>query len=568
MAAVVTLAGTVYGNFILERGDSFSIGRSLQAELSVDDLRISRRHCRIEYGARGLEVRDLRSANGTYVNGRRVEAALLRPGDRLTLGSAELDVSVSYPAEDPLDQEHLCEQCGRSISLMTFAEGDVVQLERSRFVCPQCREESATPEFSLVELDVIACLAREGFEVLEKLSVSGVVPIYRARKVSLGQIVAIKALPLSTLVSRKKVGRFAQEARVQARLRHRNIVSIYDVRQTRDLVYIVMELIEGETLLQLIERSGSPLTVKDTIRCGYQVARALSHAGERGIVHRDVKPSNVMIGSDRDAKLIDFGLGKNLRDVALSITSDGETLGTLGYMAPEQLGGAKGADHRADIYGLGATLYHCLTGRAPFASLGFGALRAAQEQGPALDLLSGVPLNLVTVVARCLRPDPEERPPSAEALMRELEQITGEITGIAANASNVEFLLRIQDEEADLLQTWRSSVKRASSFQGTFSEHELIEFLQMVEFNQKTGTLRVRSPMTRGTVYVARGVVVAAEAQSPAGLAADEAAFALLLSLRAGEFEFSSASPPQMRCRVRISPTILEALRIRDEGQA
>ncbi|MBL4848944.1 MAG: protein kinase [Planctomycetes bacterium] len=565
--AVVTLAGAVYGNFILERGDAFSIGRSLQADLSVDDLRVSRRHCTVENCSYGIVLKNLRSANGTFVNGQRIEAAILRPGDRITVGNAELVVSINYGEESSLDQAHTCETCGRSITLMTFAEGEVVQLDGMRFVCPQCREKAATPEFSIVELDVIGILAGEGFEVQEKLSVSGVVPIYRARKVSLDQIVAIKALPLSAIVSRKKISRFAQEARVQARLRHRNIVSIYDVRKARDLVYIVMELIEGETLLQLIERTGTRLAVKDTLRIGYHIARALSHANERGIIHRDVKPSNVMIGLDHEAKLIDFGLGKNIRDMALSITSDGETLGTLGYMAPEQLGDAKKADHRADIYGLGATLYHCLAGRPPFDSVAIQELRAAQNMGPQLDLLTGVPLSLVTLIARCLHADPARRPQSAEEAMRGLEQITGDITGIDATPQNVEFLLRIQDEEADLLQTWRSSAKRSSSFLGSFTENELIEFLQMVEFNQKTGTLRVTAPMTRGTVHVARGVVVAAETRTASGVLTDEEAFKYLLRQPSGDFEFTPESPPGMRCRVRIGPALLDAVRLRDEGQ-
>lgn len=568
MAAVVTLAGTVYGNFILERGDEFSIGRSLQADLSVDDLRVSRRHCAIKHTPHGLALENLRSANGTYVNGQRVETALLRAGDRITVGSAEFEVSVSYDDAEHLDQSHICENCERSISLMTFAEGEVVQLEGTRFVCPQCRAEAAIPEFSHVELDVIGILAEEGFEVLEKLSVSGVVPIYRARKVALDQIVAIKALPLSVIVSKKKISRFAQEARVQARLRHRNIVSIYDVRKARDLVYIVMEMIEGETLLQMIERTGSRLAVKDTLRTGYHVARALAHAAGRGIIHRDVKPSNIMIGVDHEAKLIDFGLGKNTRDMALSITSDGETLGTLGYMAPEQLGGAKEADHRADIYGLGATLYHCLAGRPPFDAVAIHKLRDAQAAGPALDLLSGVPLNLVTFIARCLHSDPLRRPQTAEDALRALESITSDITGVDATPQNVEFLLRIQDEEVDLLQTWRSSAKRSSSFMGTFSDNELIEFLQMVEFNQKTGTLRVTAPMIRGTAYVARGVVVAAEARTAEGVLTDEAAFKFLLRQPRGEFEFKPESPISMRCRVRISPALLDAVRLRDEGQS
>ncbi|HBP20441.1 MAG TPA: hypothetical protein DEA08_21950 [Planctomycetes bacterium] len=562
MAAVVTLSGSVYGNFILEKGDSVTLGRSLQTDLSVDDLRVSRRHCKIEHGRFGVVLVDLRSANGTFLNGQRINSCVLRPGDHIQVGSADLEVQVSYSDDDYLDRVYSCTRCQREISLMTFAEGDVIQLDERNFVCPQCREKEATPEFSLVELDVIQRLADEGFEVQEKLSISGVVPIYRARRVALDQVVAIKALPLSQVISQKKVSRFAQEAKVQARLRHRNIVTIYDVRQTRDLIYIVMELIEGETLLQTIDRSGSRMAVKDALRIGYHVARALDHAAQRGIIHRDVKPSNVMVGRDGEGKLIDFGLGKNLQEIGMGITADGETLGTLGYMAPEQLGRAKDADPRADVYGLGATLYHCLSGRAPFDARNAIALREQQAAGPALEHMSGVPLNLITLIAKMMAYEPAQRPASAAEVMRGIEDTVGEITGLVANASNVEFLLKIRDEESDLLQTWRTSRNRASAFLGSFRDSELVEFLQMVEFNRKSGTLRVAAGTKRGTIGIIEGVIVGAEAEGHS----DAEAVAFLLRQRDGDFEFTpgpSRIPP--RCRLPIGAALMNAMRLRDE---
>ncbi|MGE0709900.1 MAG: protein kinase [Planctomycetota bacterium] len=563
MAAVVTLSGTVYGNFILEKGDTVTLGRSLQTDLSVDDLRVSRRHCRLEHGRYGVVLVDLQSANGTFLNGKRINTAVLRPGDHIQVGSADLEVQLDFSDDDYLDRVHTCTRCQRQISLMTFAEGEVIQLEDQSFVCPQCREKEATPEFSLVELDVIQRLAAEGFEVQEKLSISGIVPIYRARKVALDQVVAIKALPIRTMVSQKKIDRFAQEAMVQARLRHRNIVTIYDVRQARDLVYIVMELIEGETLLQTIERSRSRMALKDTLRIGYHLARALDHAAQRGIIHRDVKPSNVMVSREGEAKLIDFGLGKRLDDVGLGITADGETLGTLGYMAPEQLGHAKEADHRADVYGLGATLYHCLTGRPPFTAVNAIELRERQRAGPPLEALTGVPLNMITLVARMMAFDPAERPGTPAEVLQGIETIVGELTGIEANANNVEFLLKIRDEESDLLQTWRFSAKRASAFLGSFRDAELVEFLQMVEFNRKTGSLRVVTSQGRGTVDIREGVVVAAEA----GRLRDEQAVRYLLAQRSGDFEFTPGEPTTRRCAVKISQALLDAMRLRDEAR-
>ncbi len=564
MSAVVSLEGPVGGTFVLARGEGLVIGRSLQVDLSVDDLRVSRRHCRIEHGDKGITALDLRSANGTYVNGQRITRALLRPGDALQVGNASLRVSIQYGDEDYLERSYTCDQCRRAISLMTFADGDVIQLG-DRFICPQCRDKQSTPEFSLLELDIVQRLYQEGFEVLEKLSISGVVPIYKARKRSLDQLVALKALPLSGAISQKKISRFVQEAKAQARLRHKNIVAIYDVRSLPDLIYIVMELIEGETLLHTIQRSGSRLAVRDALRLGYQVARALAHAHEKGIVHRDVKPSNIMVGLDGDAKLIDFGLAKNLHELSLGITSDGETLGTVGYMAPEQVRTAREADHRADVYGLGATLFHCLAGRPPFLARSEAQLMEELERSaPPLELLVGVPLSVVTFIVKLMQRRPEDRFQSPPELLAAMEALVTELTGIQANANNVEFLLKVRDEESDhLLQTWRHvRPARSTGLLGAFRDAELVEFLQMIEFNLKSGTLAIAGDGVRGKLDLAEGRIVRAEAGQERG---PRAVFRLIC-LRAGDFEFTPCEPRAERdCDLKISHVLLEAMRVRDE---
>ena len=563
MSAVVTLAGPVNGSFVLKKGEGIVLGRSLQVDVSVDDLRVSRRHCRIEHGEKGLTVLDLRSANGTYVNGQRINKAILRPGDQLQVGNAAMTVGVQYGDENYLERTYTCDVCRRSISLMTFADGDVIQLGE-KFICPQCRDKQATPEFTLLELDIVQRLYQEGFEVLEKLSISGIVPIYKARKRSLDQLVAIKALPLSGAVSQKKVSRFVQEAKTQARLRFKNIVAIYDVRSLPDLIYIVMELIEGETLLQMIQRSGSRLAVRDALRIAYQVARALAHAHEKGIIHRDVKPSNIMVG-DGDAKLIDFGLAKNLNELSLGITSEGETLGTVGYMAPEQVRTAKEADHRADVYALGATLFHCLSGRPPFQARSEAQLvEELERSAPPVELLVGVPLSVVTFILKMMQRNPEDRFQSPPELLAGMEALVTELTGIQANPNNVEFLLKVRDDESDhLLQTWRHSrPNRSTGLMGSFRDAELVEFMQMLEFNLKTGMLAVASGAVRGTLGIFEGRIVRAEAGPERG----PRAVYRLLTLRVGDFEFTPGEVPAERhCDLKISHVLLEAMRVRDE---
>jgi serine/threonine protein kinase len=578
LGAHVTLTGAFQGRFSLEAGQGLVLGRSLGVEVSIDDLRVSRKHTKLELSDKGLLVTDLQSANGTYLNGRRVLKALVRTGDELKVGNATLKVAVDYKGQNFLDRKYRCDSCSRTISVSTFAEGDVVQFEE-KFVCPQCRERKATPAFSMVELGIVQRLFEEGFEILEKLSFSGLVPIFKAKKTTLDQLVAIKALPLAASVSHKKIARFIQEAKAQARLRHPNIVTIFDVKRTRDLLYIVMELIEGQTLFQEIQRAGR-LATKDSLRVAYQVAKALAHARDKKIVHRDVKPHNIMVSLEGDAKLIDFGLAKNLWEVTqVNITGEGETLGTVGYMAPEQIKTAKNADHRADIYGLGATLYHCLAGRPPFVEKTDKQLALAIEgQDPLFERLTGVPLNAVALVAKMLQKRPQDRYATAEDVMRAIEAVVEEMLGVRGLKGNVEFLLKLRDEEIDLQRTWRmAQAKQGSAIAGAFRDREFAEFLQMLEFNNKTGTVEVSGDHWRGKLNVLEGRIVAASAH-PAGLRKGlsrvmpalkigEDAVHCLLGIGQGDFEFTPhAEDVETECDVKISKALLDTLRKIDES--
>ncbi|MBI3724327.1 protein kinase [bacterium] len=581
MGAVVQITGDSKAKFALEVGQGVTLGRSLDVEVSIDDLRVSRRHAQLALGDRGLFVSDLQSANVTFLNGRRIMKALVRPGDRLQIGNANLTVGVEYHGLNVLDREYRCDTCGRAISLSTFADGDVIEVG-DKFICPQCRERQKTPAFSVVELGIVQRLFDEGFEILEKLSISGLVPIFKAKKTSLDQIVAIKALPLSTHVSQKKIARFLQEAKAEARLRHANIVQIFDVRQTKDLLYIVMELIEGQTLHEEIERAGRMAT-NAALLVGYQVAKALAHAHGKKIVHRDVKPQNIMMSPDGNAKLIDFGLAKNLWEASgQNITAEGETLGTIGYMAPEQVRTAKKADHRADIYGLGATLYHCLGGRAPFTGKSDMEILTsiARADPPPLERLAGVPINVVALVGRMMHKRPEDRFQTPNEVLQAIEKVVAEMLEVDNVSGNVEFLLKLRDDQIDLQKTWRVANQRArqSAVLGSFRDRELVEFLQMIEFNSKTGVVEISGKDSRGKLHVNAGRIVAAECFPQSlmkGLSAEHApihraerAVSVLLQIRNGDFEFTPRFDiPAQECDLRISKVLLDALKARDEAR-
>ncbi|HFD38987.1 MAG TPA: serine/threonine protein kinase [Anaerolineae bacterium] len=201
------------------------------------------------------------------------------------------------------------------------------------------------------------------YQVMEELGRGGMAVVYRAYQSSLNRYVAIKILPPQLSANREFVERFQREARAAAGLRHPNIVVIHDVGHDEGIYYIVMELLEGRTLKQLIEREGrlSPERAAHIIE---QVGDALDYAHQRGFIHRDVKPSNIFIGPQDRVTLTDFGIAKAASE-AQQLTREGMLMGTPEYMSPEQATGAK-VDYRTDLYALGVVLYQMLVGRTPF----------------------------------------------------------------------------------------------------------------------------------------------------------------------------------------------------------
>ena len=256
----------------------------------------------------------------------------------------------------------------------------------------------------------------------ETLGHGGMATVVLARDEQLGRKVAIKRL--STALTGDEVfrERFLREARMAGRLSHPNIVAVFDVGEEDGVPYIVMEYVEGETLADLMARRGPP----DAARADALVrlvCAGLAQAHGAGLVHRDIKPQNLLVRSDDTVKIADFGVARLLN--ATQLTQEGTVLGTAAYLAPEQALGER-VTGAADVYSLGAVLYELLAGRPPYVFETLAELTVKQREAPPPPI-AGVAPELEEVVLRCLRPEPDERPASPAALARELAQASPEL---------------------------------------------------------------------------------------------------------------------------------------------
>jgi serine/threonine protein kinase len=286
--------------------------------------------------------------------------------------------------------------------------------------------------------DVLQSGTRLGpYEIVGRLGAGGMGVVYKARDIKLGRLLALKLLPEAALADPTARARLLREAQNASSLNHPNIATIYEAGEDAGRIYIAMELVEGQPLNTLLRRNG--LAIETVNRYGLQICAALAHAHERGVVHRDLKPANVVVTTDGQAKVLDFGLAKRLSAADLeeatvsqmSLTEAGAIVGTLRYMAPETLRGEP-ADERTDLWALGVILYEMSAGAPPFDGRTAYELSSAILRETVEPLPQHVPPGLRSTIQRCLAKEREHRYQRATEVRAALEAIASNTQPVSA----------------------------------------------------------------------------------------------------------------------------------------
>jgi len=388
------------------------LGRRRTCGVPIADPQASREHAEIVREGSRYYVRDLGSRNGTFHNDRRIEGEIeLKSGGRIRIGGTVIEF---------VDEE----------------------------------EGAAFPEIS-------------GYELLERIGRGGMGTVYRARQVSMDRVVALKVLGDKFARNGEFIDRFIREARSAGRLNHPNVIHVHDVSHAGGIYFFSMEYIDGKTVKDLLRERGR-LPVQQACDITLQAAKALEFSHENGIIHRDIKPDNIMLTSEGIVKIADLGIAKRFDDREEAALAPGKrrVLGTPHYMSPEQALGQK-LDGRADLYSLGATFYHMLTGATPFAGTKITDIlhkHVHERLQPIQSLNADVPDQVCFIVERMMAKRPDKRYESMTRLIEDLSRArAGEeapIERIAAEDSTIMHVI-----EANALE--RRRVQHDAGEEGT-----------------------------------------------------------------------------------------------------
>ena len=265
----------------------------------------------------------------------------------------------------------------------------------------------------------IGMMIGDRYEILEKIGTGGMSDVYKAKCHKLNRFVAIKVLKQEFSENANFVSKFRTEAQAAAGLMHPNIVNVYDVGEENGIYYIVMELVDGITLKKYIEKKAR-LSFKEAVSIAIQVSMGIEAAHNNHIIHRDIKPQNIIISKDGKVKVTDFGIAK----AATSNTITSNVMGSVHYTSPEQARGGY-SDEKSDIYSLGITIFEMLTGRVPFngETTVAIAIKHIQEEMPSpKEFVPEIPASVEGIVLKCCQKSPDRRYQNMQELIADLKQ--------------------------------------------------------------------------------------------------------------------------------------------------
>ncbi len=386
--------------FSFENHDLFLVGRSPETHFSLpDDPYFSRVHFLVEINPPLCRLTDLRSRNGTLVNGERSDRPRdLHDGDEIQAGQTRLGVSLQTP------QKQLPQ--ARSLPAQAVPVADGSESAEPLPVTVSCPPAQPAPAPLL-----------PGYVILEKLGEGGMGVVYKAQRTRDNQLLALKTIRPAVAPDEAVVARFLREAEILKQLQHPHIVSFLEMGQASDLLFLAMEFVPGQNLADLRRRIRGVFPVGRAVRLVCQLLEALAYAHDRGFVHRDIKPRNVLVvetGGAEMVKLADFGLARTYQASPLSgLTLTGTAGGTPQYMPPEQVRDFRTVRPTADQYAAAATLYYLLTGQTlyPAATNPTDLLLQILSQSPTpVEQLRGdLPAPLARAIGKALARSPEER---------------------------------------------------------------------------------------------------------------------------------------------------------------
>jgi len=387
-------------SYPLEEGQTLIVGRGQATQTRLTDLQVSRVHCQFEVTKGKIWLADGGSAAGTLLNGQKMERQEIKNGDVVRIGGTQL--------------------------CLELAQVD----EQSTMLAGALPSSPEGAEAKVGELAALVGSTISHYEIGPVLAKGQTGAVFRGRDTKNDRAVAIKILAAEFAKNEEEEQRFIRAMKTVMPLRHPNLVTVYGAGKSGPHCYIAMELIEGESARQMIERIGTAgmLDWRDAFRVALHVARALEFAHEKQIVHRNLTPQNILIrSSDKLTKLGDLVLAKALEGtMAQQITRPGQLVGPLAYMAPEQTHGSATGDTRSDIYSLGATVYALLTGRPPVEASSLvemiKQIRQAEPVTPKKYQLA-IPDIFEGVVMKMLAKRPADRFQTPTDLVTDLERV-------------------------------------------------------------------------------------------------------------------------------------------------